>query len=144
MSPEPEVTPAAPVPSATATASSHGERELGAIVADMWENAEKLARQEIELGLSELDRRVDKLKVGLITTTLSAAVLYAGVLTLLAAVVLGLAKVMAPWLAALIVGGVVTGAGATMNQLGRHKTGEGVRADEYTQRTARAMKEAIK
>jgi hypothetical protein len=124
--------------------STSSQRELGAIVADVWENAEKLVRQELELGLAEIDRRVDKLKIGVTTAAIGGAVLYAGILVLLAAVVLGLSNVMAPWLAALIVGGIVTGVGATMSQRGGHKAGESVKEDEHLHRTVRAMKEAVK
>jgi hypothetical protein len=124
--------------------TSSGEREVGKIVADVWENAEKLVRQELELGLAEIDRRVDKLKVGLISATIGAATLYAGILVLLAALVLGLSNVMQPWLAALIVGGIVTGIGATLSQRGGHKTAEATQPDEHLHRTVRAMKEAVK
>ena len=120
------------------------DRELGAIVADVWQNAETLMRQELELALSELDRRVDKLKVGLTTAAIGGAVLYAGILILLAAVVLGLSTVMAPWLSALIVGGIVTGIGATMHQRGGAKAAESTQNDEHLQRTLGAMKEAVK
>lgn len=121
-----------------------GERQVGAIVADVWENAEKLLRAEVELGLAELDRRVDKLKVGLTAATIGGAVLYAGVLVLLASVVLGLSKVMQPWLAALIVGVLVTGAGVLMGQRGGHKAAESAKPDEHLHRTVNAMKEAVK
>lgn len=124
--------------------SASGERDVGAIVAHVWENAEKLMRQELELGLAELDRRVDKLKIGLTSAVIGGAVLYAGVLCLLAAVVLGLSNVMAPWLAALIVGGIVTGAGAFMGKFGGDKALEAAKPDEHLHRTTRAMKEAIK
>jgi fatty acid desaturase len=120
------------------------QRELGAIVADVWENAEKLVRQELELGLSEIDRRVDKLKTGLTVAVIGGAVLYAGILVLLAALVLGLSNVMAPWLAALIVGGIVTGVGATMSQRGGHKAADATQPDQHLHRTVGAMKEAIK
>jgi hypothetical protein len=124
--------------------SASGERDVGAIVAHVWENAEKLVRQELELGLAELDRRVDKLKIGLTSAAIGGAVLYAGVLCLLAAVVLGLSNVMAPWLAALIVGAVVTGVGAYMGKFGGDKTVEAAKPDEHLHRTVRAMKEAVK
>ncbi|MET0340502.1 MAG: phage holin family protein [Polyangiales bacterium] len=124
--------------------STNGQRELGALVADVWENAEKLVRQELELGLSEIDRRVDKLKTGLTVAVIGGAVLYAGILVLLAAVVLGLSNVMAPWLAALIVGGLVTGAGVTMSKRGTDKAAESAQPDEHLNRTVGAMKEAIK
>jgi hypothetical protein len=120
------------------------ERELGAIVADMWENGEKLVRQELELGMAELDLRIDKLKQSLLMATIGGAVLYAGVLVLLAAAVLGLANVVAPWLAALIVGGPITAVGAFMVLRGEQKAVESVKPDEHSHRTARAMKEAIK
>jgi len=120
------------------------ERELGALVADVWENAEKLVRQELELGLSEIDRRVDKLKTGLTVAVIGGSVLYAGILVLLAAVVIGLSNIMAPWLAALIVGGVVTGAGATMSQRGGSKAAESTQPDQHLHRTVNAMKEAVK
>lgn len=125
-------------------AALHNQRDVGAIVAHVWENAEKLVRQELELGLAELDRRVDKLKVGLTTAAIGGAVLYAGILVLLAAAVLGLSNVMAPWLAALIVGGIVTAVGATLGQRGSHKAAESAKPDEHLDRTVRAMKEAIK
>ena len=106
--------------------------------------AEKLVRQELELGLSEIDRRVDKLKTGLTVAVIGGAVLYAGILVLLAAVVIGLSNVMAPWLAALIVGGVVTGVGATMSQRGGSKAAESAQPDQHLHRTVNAMKEAVK
>jgi fatty acid desaturase len=120
------------------------DRELGAIVSDMWVNAEKLLRQEVELGLAELSLRADKLKQGLLAGAIAGAFLFAGFLTLLATVVLGLSKVMEPWLAALIVGGLVTGVGATLALRGEQKTVQSVAPDEHLHRTTRAMKEAIK
>lgn len=120
------------------------ERELGAIVTHMWENAEMLLRQEVELGLAELERRTDKLKQSLLMATIGGATLYAGILVLLAAAVFGLAKVVEPWLAALIVGGIVTGIGATLVLRGETKGEEAVKPDEHLHRTTRAMKEAIK
>ena len=124
--------------------SASGERELGAIVSDMWTNAEKLLRQELELGLAELSLRADKLKQGLLSAAIAGAFLFAGVLTLLATVVLGLSKVMEPWLAALIVGSLVTGVGVTLLMRGEHKVEQATTPDEHLHRTTRAMKEAIK
>lgn len=124
--------------------SPNRDREVGAIVADVWENAEKLVRQELELGLAEIDRRVQKLKLATASAAIGGAVLYGGVLVLLAAMVLGLSNVMAPWLAALIVGVVVTGIGAAMSGLGKKKATEAVESDEHLHRTTEAMKEIAK
>jgi hypothetical protein len=131
-------------PKAPASLSVSGERELGTIVSDMWLNAEKLLRQELELGLAELSLRADKLKQGLLSAAIAGAFLFAGVLTLLATVVLGLSKVMEPWLAALIVGSVVTSVGVTLLMRGEHKIEQAGTPDEHLHRTTRAMKEAIK
>jgi len=131
-------------PNAPDSLSRSGERELGAIVSDMWVNAEKLLRQELELGLAELSLRADKLKQGLLSAAIAGAFLFAGVLTLLATVVLGLSKVMEPWLAALIVGSVVSGVGVTLLLRGEHKVEQATTPDEHLHRTTRAMKEAIK
>jgi len=129
---------------ASAPFEASRERELGAIVSDMWINAEKLLRQEVELGLAELSLRADKLKQGLLSAAIAGAFLFAGVLTLLATVVLGLSKVMEPWLAALIVGSLVTGVGVTLLMRGEHKLEQATTPDEHLHRTTRAMKEAIK
>lgn len=131
-------------PRARDSLSVSGERELGAIVSDMWLNAEKLLRSELELGLAELSLRADKLKQGLLSAAIAGAFLFAGALSLLAAVVLGLSKVMEPWLAALIVGGLVSGVGVTLLTRGEHKVEQAVTPDEHLHRTTRAMKEAIK
>lgn len=150
MKPELEIVRAPAPPLRAPAAAESGEcelsreRELGAIVTDMWQNAEKLLRQELELGLAEIDIRVEKLKHSLLMATLGGAVLYAGIFVLLAAAVLGLSKVMEPWLAALIVGVVVTGGGLAMTLRGEAKTVEAVKPDEHSHRTVRAMKEAIK
>jgi len=120
------------------------ERELSAIVTHMWENAETLVRAELDLGLKELDIRVDKLKQSLLMASIGGAVLYAGVLTLVATIVIGLSKVMEPWIAALIVGVLVTGVGAAMCMRGEKKGEEAVKPDEHLHRTTRAMKEAFK
>lgn len=103
----PESTKRVPVP---------GEPEVGAVLAHMWENGEKLARQEIALGLAELQLRADKLKKGLLAGVIFGAVYNAGILLLLAALVLGLSEVMAPWLAALIVGVLTLGTAYAMQK----------------------------
>lgn len=121
-----------------------GEREVGAIVTDVWKNAEKLLRHELELAIAELDRRAQKLKLGMMTATVGAAVLYAGVLALVAAAILGLSRVVAPWLAALIVGVLMTGLGVLLGKRGADKSAESTERDEHLHRTMEAMKEAVR
>ncbi|HEX5659287.1 MAG TPA: phage holin family protein [Polyangiales bacterium] len=123
--------------------SVSGEREVGAIVADMWENGEKLVRQELALGLAELQLRTDKLKSSLLEGAIIGAIYNAGVLVLLAAIVLGLSEVMAPWLAALLVGVATFGAGYVLQQRAKQQATEAV-AEVNDSQTVEAMKEGIR
>lgn len=122
-----------------------GEREVGAIVADMWENGEKLLRTEVALGLAELQVRADKLKKSLVDGALTGAVYNAGMLVLLAAAVLGLSEVMAPWLAALIVGVAAVAGGYALQKRAAENGREAVKDldNPRTQRTVKAMKEGL-
>jgi hypothetical protein len=120
--------PAAQNPSAIADASKAGDggsvdqRTLAEIVADLWDKAETLFRQEMRLGIAEADEKLrvlkseaevqlNELNVELTTKALAGGVLLAGLLSLCAALILLLSEAMTPWLAALIVG-VVLSAGA--------------------------------
>lgn len=89
------------------------ERELRALLADLYVHGETLVRQEVELGKAELTNRVDKAKVALRRGAISAGLYYAAYLTTLATIVLLLAEWMAPWIAALVVA-VAAGAGAVV------------------------------
>lgn len=131
-------------PDAQRSLTPSRERELSAIVTDMWSNAETLLRAELDLGLAELDLRVEKLKRALLLATLGGAIVYAGVLLLLAAAVLGLSQVMAPWLSALLLGAVVSAVGATLLMRSDDKAEAALKSDEHSPRETRAMKEAIK
>lgn len=122
-----------------------GEREVGAIVTDMWENGEKLLRTEIALGLAELQVRADKLKKSLLEGAITGGVYNAGVLLLLASVVLGLSEVMAPWLAALVVGVAVLGVAYALQKRTAQNAEQAVGDidNPRTQRTVQAMKEGL-
>src|SRR5262245_38873548 len=65
-----------------------------------------LFRQEVALLTAELTGAAGKLVAGLVSILTGGAVLFSGFLVLLAAAVLGLSNVVAPWLAERIVGGV--------------------------------------
>lgn len=120
------------------------ERELSAIVTDMWRNAENLLRAELDLGLSELDMRVEKLERTLLLATIRGAIFYAGFLLLLAAAVLGLSEVMAPWLSALLLGSLAIGVGLTWSLRGDEHAAPAPKTHQVPSSSAPAMKEAIK
>ena len=124
----------------------HDERRMSAIVADVWDNADKLVGQHLQLALAELETRVDHLKADLTIVTMGGLVLYAGLLSLLAAAILGLSQVVAPWLAALIVALAALGVGYLMLQ---RKSDFGTEPKpspsvQSAKKTAHALKEAVK
>jgi hypothetical protein len=71
-------------------------------------DAATLTRKEVALARSEMTRAIGDVKTGIVSAATGGSVLYAGFLFLLLAATIGLATVMDGWLAALIVGGVVT------------------------------------
>ena len=73
-----------------------------------------LLRNEVALAKAELADSTDRAKAGMAALIGAVATLLAGALVLVAALVLGLAEVMEPWLAALIVGGVITVVGIVL------------------------------
>jgi hypothetical protein len=67
-----------------------------------------LCRQELALAGAEATRTLGKILAASATAAAGGAVLFAGLLVLLAAAVLGLSHIMADWLAALLVGILVS------------------------------------
>jgi predicted phage tail protein len=94
--------------------SSRDQESITDLLRRLMDELATLFRQELALASSEMSSAMSKLSRGLISVATGGAVLYAGFLTLLAAAVLALALVVEPWLAALIVGGVVTLIGVVM------------------------------
>jgi hypothetical protein len=104
-------------------------------------------RQEVKLAGSELDGKISEAKADLAKAVTGAAVLYAGVLLLVAAVVLFVAKFVAPWLAALIVGVVVIGIGYTLVQKGKELNPDKLKPERSmasVRKDIRTFKEAVK
>jgi len=101
----PRPTPHAPSPAPGA------DPPLKDVLVELWQNMEKLVRQEVALATAELDLKAQRLKTELAAAAIGAALLFAGGLTLVATVVLLLDLVMPAWAAALITGSVAAGAG---------------------------------
>jgi len=88
------------------------DRPVKELMRDFTNDSMLLMRQEIALAKRELSVQVQEAKKDAAATAVGGAVLYAGFLVLLGAVVLALGTAMAFWVAALIVGLVVSAAGA--------------------------------
>ena len=102
-----------------------------------------LFRQEVALAKSEVTEAFSEAKVAAISMASGGAVMFAGVLVLLAAAVLALRLVVADWLAALIVGGLVTAIGYLMIHSGKKKLELSTFKPERTQHSLRQDKEML-
>ena len=102
-----------------------------------------LFRQEVALAKSEVTEAFSEAKVAAISMASGGAFMFAGVLVLLAAAVLALRLVVADWLAALIVGGVVTAIGYLMIHSGKKKLEPSTFKPERTQRSLQQDKEML-
>lgn len=102
-----------------------------------------LFRKEIALAKAEAVQSFSHLKVAAINIAAGGAVLFAGLLVLLAAAVLGLSHVVADWLAALIVGGLVSIVGFVMINSGKNKFDSSALKPERTQRALQQDKEMV-
>jgi hypothetical protein len=80
-----------------------------------------LLRKELALATSEVSQTVETTRSGLVSLAAGGGVLFAGLLFLLGAATAALAQVMDLWLAALIVGAVVTLIGWIMVASGKKK-----------------------
>jgi hypothetical protein len=94
-------------------------RGIGDLLGDLGRQVSTLVRKEIDLARVEITSSVGRVSRGAATAGIGGALLYAGVLTLLAAAVFGLIEAgMDGWLAALIVGLAALGIGAVVLMTG--------------------------
>ncbi len=93
-------------------AEGRDERSLGELFAELARETSTLVRQELRQAGTEMSQRVTGVgkEVGLLAA--GAVVVHAGILAIVAAIILGLGELGLPWwLAALIVGLVLAGVG---------------------------------
>jgi xanthine/uracil permease len=109
-----------------ASTSSHisGSGEQGSVtglLSRLMDDALGLAKNEIALAKAEARGVIDDAKASVAPFAIAGGVMLAGALTLVAAVVLALAEVMDPWLAALIVGVALLAIGWLLIKSGQRK-----------------------
>jgi uncharacterized membrane protein YqjE len=111
-------------------------RSVPQLLADLSHELGELIRGEGRLARAEVSEKVSQVQSGAVSLAVGGVVAFAGFLYLLLSAVMGLSNWVDPWLAALIVGGVVLLIGAIMLARGRSS----MRADnlmpERTMRSA--------
>jgi hypothetical protein len=96
----------------------HDQRSLGELFGDLSREISTLFRQEVQLARAEITGKLPKLGRDVGFLVVGGAVAYTGVLALVATAIIALAYALPWWLAALIVGVVVTGSGLFLVQRG--------------------------
>lgn len=123
-------------PASLAPVSS--EPPLKDVLVELWENTEKLLRQELALASAELDLKAKKLKLELMASAVAIGMALAGALSLVAALILLLSEAMEPWLAALLTSVVLLGGGFALIKKNRPSV-----ADITPERTLQSLKKDV-
>ncbi|HLH26868.1 MAG TPA: phage holin family protein [Chloroflexota bacterium] len=97
---------------------SKDTRSLGELFADLSRETTTLVRQEIHLAKTEMTHKAASVGKDVGFLAVGGAVIYAGFLAIVAAVIIVLAHWIPWWLSALIVGGVIAGVGYGLVQKG--------------------------
>lgn len=119
-------------------------RSTGSLFRQLVDDAAILFRKELALAASEITHSVEDARRGVGSMVSGGAVLYAGVLFLLASAALGLMTLMPAWAALLVVGGVVALIGLIMLQAGRKKLSSEHLAPGRTAESLRKDRAAIR
>ncbi|MBV9851133.1 MAG: phage holin family protein, partial [Armatimonadetes bacterium] len=91
------------------------ERSVGELLGDLMHETTTLVRQEITLAKNEMIQKASQAGRQVASLAIGGAVAYAGLLAIIAAIILLLIHAnVTPWVAALLVGIVVTAIGGAM------------------------------
>jgi hypothetical protein len=120
-----------------------GRETMAGLLRRLLDEVSTLFRKEIALAKAEVSEALSEAKLAAISMASGGAVLFAGILVLLAAAVLALTHVVPDWLAALIVGGIVAVIGFAMIQAGKKKLDRGALNADRTQRALQQDKEMV-
>lgn len=108
-----------PLPPEASEAQAKRDRSVAALLSDLAGESVLLVRQEVALLRAELHEKLSQAGQGVTALGAGALIAFSGWLALVAAAVLGLALVVPPWAAALIVGFIGLLIGAILAWIGK-------------------------
>jgi len=115
------------------------DRSLGELFADLARDMGVLVRQEVGLASTEMTHKATRMAQNVVVAVIGGLVAYAGLLAILAAIIIGLAAAgLAWWQAALLVGVVVAVIGGVLIRRGLEALKH---ADLTPAQTVRTLKE---
>jgi xanthine/uracil permease len=121
------------------------ERSIGTLLGDLGRQVSTIVRKEIELARVEITSALGRMGQGAAMTAAGGALIYAGLLVVLGAVVFALIDAgLDPWLAALIVGGVALVVGGIVTSMGVQRIRSTEIAPKQTAETVRENVEFVK
>ena len=117
------------------------DRSIGELLGQLSEDMGLLVRQEVQLARTEIGEKVSTLTGDLVSLGAGAMVAHTGAMALVAALILLLVSLgITAWFSALIIGGVLAGAGYSMILKGRQNL---KRADLTPTRTMATLKDDV-
>ncbi|HEX8464219.1 MAG TPA: phage holin family protein [Abditibacterium sp.] len=119
--------------------SSPKEKSLGELLGDLARETGTLVRQEVQLAKVETTEKIGAALRGSILLVVAGVLGFAGFLALIATAILALSQVVAPWLAALIVSGVLLVVAGICAVLGLSRVKKG--ADIVPHQTVETLKD---
>jgi hypothetical protein len=115
----------APSPSTHANGNPASGVSMAALLGRLFDDVTALVRNEVQLAKAEFVTTANEVKTRALAMATGGALVAAGGLALVAALILALATVMAPWLAALIVGVALCAIGALLLSSARKRLASG-------------------
>jgi len=118
------------------------DRSIGELFGQLSQDMTLLFRQELQLARTEMSEKISQVTSNLVSVVAGGFVAYVGALALVAALILGLheAADIAPWVSALIVGGIFAIAGYFMLNRGLKEL---KRVDLAPRRTVETLKDDV-
>lgn len=103
------------------SAATAQDASVGSLLKELAREVPSLLSKEVALAKSEVRESLHATKEGFAAVSMGGAVAVSGFIVLLLAAVYALSIVLAPWLAALIVGGATLAGGLAMVEAGKKK-----------------------
>lgn len=119
------------------------DHSLTGLLRNLANDVSRLVRSELRLIQAEGQEKASQLRLGAISILSGLLLSFCALLILLQAVVIALSKVMAPWLASLIVGAVIALIGAVLVATGERNLKAQNLVPERTLKSLRDTRDAV-
>ena len=120
------------------------DRSLGELFAELTKETTALVRQEVQLAKTEMSQKASEAGKDVGFLGVGGAIAYAGLLAIIAGIILALGELIPLWVSALVVGIVVAAIGYFLVRRGLNALKQGALVPEQTIQTLKEDKEWAK